>query len=143
MKTVLTPSYLKRIKKVGASVARIEPYGAEVVIFTSMTELVEHCAYVFQTHDVLTDEDVAPGIYGLAFMAPTEVGLVFCIAFNADKYREEVIWHEALHTTVDVLNAHGVNFTPDNHEPFAYTQGYLVSQIRQKVYGLPVFTHDD
>lgn len=143
MKTVLTPAYLKRIKKVGASVARIEPYGAEVVIFTSMTELVEHCAYVFQTHDVLTDENVTPGIYGLAFTAPTEVGLVFCIAFNADKYREEVIWHEALHTTVDVLNAHGVNFTPDNHEPFAYTQGYLVSQIRQKVYGLPGFSHGD
>lgn len=143
MKTVLTPALLKRIKKVGASVARIEPYGAEVLIFTSMSELVEHVWSVFRHPGVLSDEDVPPGVYGLAFTAPTDLGMVFCIAFNADKYREEVIWHEALHTTVDVLNAHGVQFTPDNHEPFAYTQGHLVSQIRSKVYGLPGFSHDD
>lgn len=142
MKTVLTPAHHKRIKRVGAHVARIEPYGAEVVIFTSMSDLIGHVEGVFRI-SVLTEEDVPPGVYGLAFTAPTDLGVVFCIAFNADKYREEVIWHEALHTTVDVLNGHGVLFTPDNHEPFAYTQGYLVSQIRQKVYKLPGFSHDD
>lgn len=143
MKTVLSPAHLKRIKKKGAAVIRVEPYGSEIVVFTSMDSLVEHFEFVFQQPSEIDDEFLTGQTYGLAFSTATEDGIVYCIAFDKAKYREETIWHEALHATVDILNGHGVHFTPDNHEPFAYTQGYLVGQIRQKVYGLPGFTYED
>lgn len=142
MKTTLTPDNLRRIKKVKAAVVRLEPYGKDIVVFTNMATLIHDAHYVFD-QEIFSPEDVDDGYYGLAFHVPTELGTTFCMAFNGDRYREETIWHEALHTTIDVLNGHGVNLTPDNHEPFAYTQGYLVSQIRRKVFGLPEFGYDD
>lgn len=142
MKTTLTPAHLRRIKKVKGVVIRVEPYGRDVVIFTNMKTLVEDSAFVFGV-DMLEPHSVDENTLGLAFVASVEEDATYCIGFNGDKYREETIWHEALHTTVDVLNYHGVQFTSDNHEPFAYTQGYLVSQIRNKVYGLPEFGYDD
>lgn len=143
MKQLLTASERRRIQRVGAHIARIEPYGSEVVIFTSLTSLPTDLSFVFPNSPGIEQSEIGNSIYGMSFFVTTEQGQLSCIAFNADKYREETIWHEALHTTVDVLNAHGVLFTPDNHEPFAYTQGYLVSQIRSKVYGLPEFGYDD
>lgn len=143
MKQLLTPSELRRIKRVGAHVVRIEPYGCQVVVFTCLDALSADLSFVFPGSPGIEQSEIGDGIYGLSFFANSEHGQLSCIAFNADKYREETIWHEALHTTVDVLNAYGVLFTPDNHEPFAYTQGYLVSQIRSKVYGLPEFGYDD
>ena len=49
----------------------------------------------------------------------------FSIFFTYKDLNHNTIAHEIFHATMRMAERTGVEFKPDNHEPFAYLQGYL------------------
>lgn len=56
----------------------------------------------------------------------------FSIFFTYEDLTHNSIAHEVFHATMRIAERCGVMFTKDNHEPFAYLQGYLA----ETAYGL-------
>ena len=58
----------------------------------------------------------------------------FTLCIN-DTFKEEVdtLGHEVFHLTYRILEWHSVNWTSENHEPFAYLQGWLLDEIYKRI----------
>lgn len=52
-----------------------------------------------------------------------------------DKYNEEDAWHEALHASTYVLQAHGVTCNAKEDETLAYLQAYIKRTCCAMLYG--------
>lgn len=53
----------------------------------------------------------------------------FAVLFDAYDLSHELIAHEVFHVTHRMLEFNAVNFGENNHEPFAYLNGYLTQLV--------------
>jgi len=131
----------KRCKKHGVAIVTIQPFSARLFVFRGLDTYSDKLKAIFgvetQMGCILQDLNVG-GFFGSELDVNGCPILVLAID-GTTKYPEEAIWHEALHATFVILDLYGVEFDVDNHEIYTYTQGYIVSQIRQQLYGRESF----
>lgn len=142
--SLYSPGIYRKAKRLGVHVMRIDPWGAEVFVFRGVERYVDTFKALFgipPNESDLLDVGHVLGFYTQELIDPA-VNMhahIIAIGGREDSYPEDTVWHEALHCTIHVLDHFGVTFEVDNHEVFTYTQGFIVNEIRQHLYGLPGF----
>lgn len=119
----------------------IEPFGACLYLFKGVASYNDRFERIFglpSAHDAYEEMEVG-GFFAVE-QGPLGYGIpVLVISDLAPEYPEEFIWHEALHATFTILDTYGVKHDVENHEIFNYTQASIVSEVRQRLYGLEGF----
>lgn len=88
-------------------------------LFVSKQEWIETLANVEDIGGFCVGMQDAKGAFELVYI-------------NSDvdsKSRDEVIWHESLHATLDILCGLGAHVTLHEQEPAAYLQGHIATKI--------------
>ena len=131
----------KRCKKHGVAIVTIHPFNARLFVFRGLDTYRDRFKAIFgvdtQMDCILQDGNVG-GFFGME-QDMNGSGISVLAIDGEPEYPEEFIWHEALHATFIILDLYGVEFDVANHEIYTYTQGYIVSQIRQALYGRESF----
>lgn len=125
----------------------IEPYGWTVNVYTQSSleeyKKAERKLHAPE-HEIIYEVGKIEQLLceGGACCGPMSNGRGWAI-FLPDDYKESVVWHEALHTVIHMIKDSDQPLVlPDIEEQLAYMQGYVVYQIRQKVYGIKCKRHE-
>jgi len=129
--------FARRAKREGVLRITLSPWGAPLYVFKGIEGFPEKFRRIFGVESQLasSEEDEVGGFFGVEVDQDGYAINVLVISEAFEDYPEEFIWHEALHATFIILAAYGVKFDDQNHEVYNYTQGYIVSEIRQALYG--------
>lgn len=128
-------SVYRKAKRAGAKVITIEPFGAEVFLFRGVSAFCDQFEKIFGVTPSPPDPRYVMGFYGAEDLGDGEGVHVICVGDeHGVDYPEDVIWHEALHCTVCVLDQFGVRFDVENHELYAYTQGFIARSVRELLF---------
>lgn len=115
-------------------------YLSDPVFLTGATFLVgskkEMCKYIIEETVVELDEEVKDyienGDYDATVM-PTEETEYLFVLFDKDMFSKQIVAHEMFHLVCALLNKHGVPFSEDTQETFAYMIGYYTKEFYKKV----------
>jgi hypothetical protein len=93
-----------------------------IVVAEEFEEAVEEAGYRY---------DVA-GLHGACLHYPDNPSN-FVLIFREGSTQPGVIAHEAFHLTCKVMRAVDIEYSPDNHEAFAYLHGFIVDGVTQAI----------
>lgn len=65
---------------------------------------------------------------------PVQDGRYIEVMALPKKHDEYVLWHESLHMAWVILDGVGAQMGADNHEPLAYLQGWVASEVKRRFY---------
>lgn len=112
----------------------VELLSTEYFVFTDSDLMIKYLKEKFEPNeDVENDLQYCTG-YTIAIY--DKIGLVSLFLYLPKKYSDITTAHETLHLTYRIFEKVGIKIDQDNHEIQTYLQGYLMKQIKEKVYGI-------
>ena len=114
-------------------VINYQPFGRNIYVSTSFEEAKK---YIQRMFDFDISSDYIKGSSGQCLNEELPDGASLNIIILPEVYEEDTLYHECLHCCWDVIGDVGIKLTSKNHELLTYSQGWLASQIKKKIYGI-------
>lgn len=111
----------------------VQPFGISCMVALGQDEFDQMLALFDGLEpEHFTDMHSAPGY--VQVMVDDEGCSHFLMKLTPERI-EEIVWHEALHLAIFILEYAGVKTSPKNHEVLCYMQGHIVNEIDRRIYG--------
>lgn len=112
----------------------IDPYNCVLNVTTSRKKAVAFKRKKAGKSKAAKFSKALDGALGIAHTFCDSGNCVHFIMYLPKEYREDVVWHEALHMAWYILDAHSVRISVNNHEALTYLQEAIVREVKYVVY---------
>ena len=113
-------------------IIEVNPFDIVCKVFTDKLLMI---LFVKKLHKQDITDDIVQS-QGMILTICNEEGETYHYMYLPKYYDDIVVAHEVLHLTYEVFKLTGTEINYNNHEMQTHLQGYLMKQIKEKVYGI-------